>query len=432
MAYLVSCVPLGYSTNGGYENVFVEEPPDRLVCSICLYPCRDAHMSVCCGHNFCRSCLVSATAFCGDSICPVCRAHFTAFINKQADREIRSLRVYCVNRGMSCTWEGELNDFGTHVSTCLDQFVSVQCPNQCGKMMQRLQITSHVENECSRQKIECQYCDTLDEKRYIEGSHKLLCPKQWAPCPNKCNTKFIPYCGIAAHREKCPLELVECKYRSVGCDAKIARSKTKEHEEEKMKAHLRMTRLKLSKKKAKLSEMEAKLDALEATVARVTADHGPQVHIDVPHYSSLREANVDWYSAVFVTHHRGYKMKLNIVCNGHDSGTDTHISAYLCNLPGPYDGELCWPLRGEFTITLFKDGLEDYSRKVDYNDSTPDSVCRRMHRSKHNKTYRISDAKCSTRGWGVPQFISHDDASRYLNNSDQLSFIIWFDIGRMT
>ena len=45
---------------GGYDYQFVETPSDMLVCKICQYPSREAHLSACCGHTFCKSCLEGA------------------------------------------------------------------------------------------------------------------------------------------------------------------------------------------------------------------------------------------------------------------------------------------------------------------------------------------------------------------------------------
>ena len=34
---------------GGYECDFVEDPPDYLVCSICICPFKESHLVLCCG-----------------------------------------------------------------------------------------------------------------------------------------------------------------------------------------------------------------------------------------------------------------------------------------------------------------------------------------------------------------------------------------------
>ena len=60
---------------------------------------------MCCGHVFCKSCLdgmkeVKSMVF---NICPVCRDEdFVTFPNKQIDKEVKSLHVYCTNKGRGC------------------------------------------------------------------------------------------------------------------------------------------------------------------------------------------------------------------------------------------------------------------------------------------------------------------------------------------
>ena len=42
---------------GGYHYEFVNEVPDRLKCSICLFPLKDPIQVTKCGHRFCRKCI---------------------------------------------------------------------------------------------------------------------------------------------------------------------------------------------------------------------------------------------------------------------------------------------------------------------------------------------------------------------------------------
>ena len=42
---------------GGYDYQFVDTPSDMLLCKICHFPSKEPHLSVCCGHTFCKSCL---------------------------------------------------------------------------------------------------------------------------------------------------------------------------------------------------------------------------------------------------------------------------------------------------------------------------------------------------------------------------------------
>ena len=198
---------------GGYDCSFTDTPHDRLICRICHLPSREPYLSVCCGHLFCKSCLdniknTSTITY----ACPICRdTEFVTFPNKQADREIKSLHIYCTNKEKGCEWQGELNYINNHLGNsdgC--QFEEVKCSNECGKMIERRYLTSHVETECPRRKGNCQYCHDTGEHQFIEGRHKEECPKLPLPCPNKCEVGSVPREDMEAHRKECKLEIVKC------------------------------------------------------------------------------------------------------------------------------------------------------------------------------------------------------------------------------
>ena len=200
------------SSIGGYDYKFVDTPPDRLVCKICHLPSRQAFLTTCCGHIFCKSCLDFAKKTTTLRGCPVCRdEEFISYTNKQADREIKGLYVMCPNKERGCEWQGVLSNVNDHLRNsdgC--QFEDVQCTNDCGKTLQRQYMASHVKAECVRRKVNCQYCHTLGEHQHIEGDHQEQCPKYPLSCPNKCDVGIISREDMEAHRIVCPFEEVEC------------------------------------------------------------------------------------------------------------------------------------------------------------------------------------------------------------------------------
>ena len=135
----------------------MKSPPDRVLCLICMYPNRDPYITSCCGHTFCKSCvdILKEAKFVS---CPACRMkepEFKTVPNKALDREIRALHIYCTNKERGCKWQGEINNIKNHVGNsdgC--QFEEVKCSNECGKMIQRQYLTSHVETECPRRKVD--------------------------------------------------------------------------------------------------------------------------------------------------------------------------------------------------------------------------------------------------------------------------------------
>ena len=219
------------SRDGGYDYKFAEQfvstPLDRYFCVICQHPSREPQLSVCCGHVFCKSCICKVKA-----PCPMCRnENFVTFPNKQLDREIKSLDVLCTNIDKGCMWRGKLGEVGSHLGNnggC--QFEEVECTNKCGESMQRRYHHTHIETECPRREVNCQYCHEMGEHKFIAGQHKEECPRFPIPCPNKCEVEFVPREDMEKHRVECQLEVITC---SNECGEKLKRRDLTSHVETK-------------------------------------------------------------------------------------------------------------------------------------------------------------------------------------------------------
>ena len=204
-------------------------------------------MTLCCGHGFCKSCLdgqrqVKSVSY----ACPICREpEFKTVPYKALEREIRVFHIYCTNKEKGCEWQGELNDINNHLSNDC-QFAELKCSNGCGKMIERRYQTSHVETECPRRKVNCQYCHDTGEHQFIEGQHKEECPKFPLPCPNKCEVGSVPREDMKAHRKVCPLEMIQCEYHNVGCEVRMARKDIGKHKKEQMDDHIMMMHIKFT------------------------------------------------------------------------------------------------------------------------------------------------------------------------------------------
>ncbi|XP_065901399.1 TNF receptor-associated factor 4-like [Dysidea avara] len=438
----------------GYDYKYVDSPPDRLVCNICHLPSRDPYLTTCCGHVFCKSCLdyfKKSTVL--SNVCPVCRAEeYVVYINKQLDREVKSLHVMCTNKERGCEWQGELNDINNHLGNsdgC--QFEDVKCSNECGKMLQRQYLTSHIETECAYRKVDCQYCHITGEHQFIEREHKEQCPKLPLPCPNKCEVGSVPREDMEAHRKECPLEIVQCEYHNVGCEERMRRKRKREHEEEKMEEHLLLTKCRLTNNhhelsftKAELTDIKSQLadtkSQLASTVEEVNTlklvlhqalghtgnisdvasdisvtkrwteltamsmlmKSGSQacpVVVKMTGYSEKKNNEVQWYSDPFYSHDKGYKICLCVNPAGNGDGNGTHLSMFLYLMKGPHDDELTWPLRGKFDVKLLNhiSDCEHCSKTVIYDNQTPDVRAGRVTTGNR------------ARGWGTSKLISNED-----------------------
>ena len=418
---------MALATSRGYYHDFVHATPDRLVCQICHLPSRDPYLSVCCGHLFCKSCLDNVKESSAiTNACPVCRDEkFVTFPNKAVDREIKSLHIYCTNKEKGCEWQGELNDINNHLGNsdgC--QFEEVKCSNECGKMIERQYLTNHVETECPRHKIKCQYCHLTGEHEFIEGQHMEECPKLPLPCPNKCRkNKTVLREDMEAHRKECPLEMIQCEYHSVGCKrVKLARKDMEKHKKQKMEQHLMMTKDELTDTKVQLATSLKQITnltiLLNAQLTKTTnsIDVRPiyldaiatalmlgnqvcPVTIKMSEFNEKKSKETQWYSDSFYTHNKGYKMSLLIYPAGSGDSKGTHLSVYLYLMKGPHDDELTWPLRGEFEVKLLNQTRDSkhHLSVISYTD-----------RAQNDAAGRVIEGDKATTGWGRAQFISNE------------------------
>ena len=405
---------------GGYDYHFVASLSDGsdLVCKICQSPSRNPHLSSCCGHTFCKSCtdtLKESTVI--SYACPVCRdSEFSIVQNKQIDRAVRSLHVYCTNEKEGCKWQGEVNDIATHLKSC--QFEGVKCENHgCEKIIQRQFVKSHMDFECPYRDVSCQYCYLIGSHYFIEGKHKHECPKFPLPCPNSCEIGTVPREDVNKHREICPLEMIECEYYDMGCEAKIARKDIKNHNKENVEEHLCMVKCELASTKKDLVQAEKdamtavkkmadlqnifqkqiddietqgrenikrleiqlynaicqlhknyspwglKLDTLAAT--STCGEQVVPVVIKMTEFTKMKREKEWWSSNPFYTPNKECKIQLSVFATYDTNRESTYLSVCLSLLEGPYDDEQRLPLKGKIELLNQTDDQEHHCVIVD-------------------------------------------------------------------
>ena len=405
---------------GGYSYCFVDQLHDRFICVICHLPSREPYMTgECCqGQTVCKSCLGLAVKMSNN--CPICRSqNFVTHPNWHLTREIRNLHIYCTNKEKGCEWQGELNDINNHLGNSNGcQFEEVKCSNECGKMIKRRYLTSHVETECPRRKVNCQYCHDTGEHQFIEGQHKEECAKILLPCPNNCEVATVPREDLESHRKECSLEMIQCEYHNVGCDVMIARKDWERHKKENMEEHLMGTHQQLTVALRQIDHLTVMLNSLltqpkNSNVANSISVVKWSIQLDAsvamckscdrkcPVMLKVSGKRKEWYSAPFYTHNKGYKMCLHVDATGIE-GKNAHLAVYLFLMKGSYDDKLKWPLRGRFIVKIMNQISDSYHRSVAiyYDDNTPDENAGRV--TEGDKAH----------GWGDDEFISIEDLFR--------------------
>ena len=168
------------------------------------------------------------------------------------------------------------------------------------------------------------------------------------------------------------------------------------HEEDCVHIHLKQA----------MNEIENREQRMGAQIA----SQSKSVTLKLDKFTQLKQAATKWFSPGFYTSPGGYKMCLAVIPNGDQNGTGTHISVYLCLLPGEHDDLLEWPIRGDFSIQLLDQLRDDchYEKVLHFEESDAKATNSRVT-SGHGK------------GLGFHQFIAHSQLEqrfvKYLYNN---------------
>lgn len=233
---------------GGYECYFVKDPPTELQtdCSICLCLLKEPyHMDCKCGSNFCHTCIEPVKA--GGKPCPLCNSTFTTAIpNRQLERILNEMNVYCSNRDSGCCWKGELVSLPEHLNVepssekrllgC--RFSSLNC-SHCRENVVRQDIADHEANKCLLRPFSCDYCHNYESTcEDVTTNHWPVCPFRPVPCPNECGI-YPEHQNLEMHiAEHCPATVIECPFSYAGCNEKLFRREMPQHISTNLATHM--------------------------------------------------------------------------------------------------------------------------------------------------------------------------------------------------
>ena len=459
---------------GGYDYHFVASLSDSsdVVCKICHFPSRNPHLSSCCGHTFCHCCIENfkhnATHGLVTIACPVCRdSEFPVVQNKQMDRVVRSLHVYCINEKEGCQWQGEINDIFGHLNGC--QYESVECENSgCGISIHRQSLKNHMNSECLYRDVVCGHCILIGSYMFIEGKHKDECPKVPMPCPNGCEVGTVLRQDVDEHRQICPLEMIRCEYYDMGCEMEIARKDVKDHNRENVDKHLGVLKCELANTKTDLTQARKDVETTEERMVNMQRKFRKQID-DIEHqcqesikrlemqlynsiyqlhkncnpwalklnamasmstmeeqvvpvvlkmtnFAKLKKEKEWWYSDPFYTHSKEYKMRLLVCAAGDTGGKTSFVSVWLSLLNGPGSDEKELLLKGKIKLFNQISNTEHHSVTVECHNNDDASIT--AENSWENQ-----------REWRDPCFIPYDDLnSRNFLKNDCLFFRVFVKI----
>lgn len=351
---------------GGTETGYVDSlefvnpvPPElEIYCSICLDVLNEPHLTQCCGHHFCLSCLNAVKK--ERKPCPLCKdPHIKAVLNKGLKRTINGLKVYCLHKSKGCPWSGELKELPVHTQEgsrdgdCA--YVLVKCINECGELLERSFMKKHEDEMCTKRPSS----NPLDLARRLQA--------------------------LSTENESLKETVTQLKKANIGNEQVIAQLQRQ------MKSCLTDVAV------LKQQMLAMAQNDIPQLVTLNTHYSNPLSPIDVTPEASTggkrlvpyefvfdnyarRCQNPElWFCAPFYTHNNGYKMCVRVAPQGLGNGEGTHVSVHSYLMKGEHDDMLVWPFRGAITIQLLNQLKDEchHEQMTDFNDRTPEQYCRR-------------------------------------------------------
>ena len=164
-------------------------------------------------------------------------------------------------------WCGRLCDVECHLAAnCL--YVRIECTNSCGDVIPRKELQSHLTDACSRRPIKCTHCDLEGPLDFITDEHQKSCPKVPLSCPNHCPASKILREDMAVHLNECPLQIIECGFRSFGCEEAVFRKDFDAHMSAQQTHHLLLAMEKVSDMSRLLNTWRGDTEKLKAELQR--------------------------------------------------------------------------------------------------------------------------------------------------------------------
>ena len=182
----------------------------------------------------------------------------------------------CINK---CgTTKIKRNNMSAHCSTCPLQPLDCPLGTHQRKILRR-DMEQHKAEECEFRPYMCMYCNEHGTYVSITGKgasvrnkkcHYDICQDYPLECPNRCEARNIKRRNMSFHRQRCPLEQLDCPFKFAGCVSPILRKDMDYHCQHEMQNHLLLVAKSHQELAHKCEELARKNDKLESEIEKLT------------------------------------------------------------------------------------------------------------------------------------------------------------------
>ena len=177
------------------------------------------------GRTFCKKCF---------KISQLIDQTYISFFPKKGDQNPFNLVssnkdsiIQCPNVLLGCTWEKQSSQLQSHMSVCPKQ--KIICNNEgCLETFPREDLNTHLK-KCLYRIIKCSFCFKKMPIKHI-NEHQMTCPKCKVNCPNNCG-EMINRDEVNIHiKDSCSLTQIICPFKDIStCNKEIKRGDLYKH-----------------------------------------------------------------------------------------------------------------------------------------------------------------------------------------------------------
>ncbi|PVD26246.1 hypothetical protein C0Q70_13916 [Pomacea canaliculata] len=173
-------------------------------------------------------------------------------------REMRRMKVHCVNKGSGCQLQCKYQDLKKHVQVC--EHATVTCrwaPRGCPQHVLRKDLEEHARS-CVWRPERCQLCGAEVSHCEMQNHEADVCPEKVTGCPYNCGHRTLKRKEVLDHRNVCPIRPTSCKFQAMGCTYVNTKELVDQHAKDAIAYHLELatSRLVEISQKRTVSETE--------------------------------------------------------------------------------------------------------------------------------------------------------------------------------
>ena len=140
----------------------------------------------------------------------------------------------------------------------------------------------------------------------------------------------------------------------------------------------------------------------------------PYLEFTVTNFSKRKDLGTTYISSAFLTHFRGYKVRLEVEAIKNNDNDDHYVALYARTLKGDNDCNHIWPFQADIVVQLinWRQNASHYNHTISFNAQTPDEY-----------KNRVATGEKALKAWGTNKFIlcsklnyNHTTKTEYLQN----------------